>query len=140
MDSKEWRKISRVITQVLTLPHDSRIEKIKELCNDDSELIDEVQSLLDSIENSDDFLDNQRNKKNALFQELEDILENPSDIEDFFTGQTLGRWTLTELLGHGGMGSVYKAERTDEDGIRQDVALKIIHKSLVTPLLSLIHI
>lgn len=37
------------------------------------------------------------------------------------------------MIGRGGMGSVYKAQRTDESRIQQTGALKIIHKSLITP-------
>ncbi len=40
-------------------------------------------------------------------------------------GTCLGAWTVVEAIGHGGMGSVYRAERTD-DSFEMTVAIKVI--------------
>jgi serine/threonine protein kinase len=42
-----------------------------------------------------------------------------------FGGERFGAYELRELLGRGGMGAVYKAERVDEE-LRQTVAIKIV--------------
>jgi eukaryotic-like serine/threonine-protein kinase len=47
----------------------------------------------------------------------------PAD-PDRFLGRTLGRFRVVERIGQGGMGAVFRAERTDELG--QTVALKVL--------------
>ena len=44
-------------------------------------------------------------------------------------GETFGVFTLTELIANGGMGSVYKANRTDGQ-FEQVVAIKVIYSAL----------
>ncbi|MEL6615751.1 MAG: serine/threonine-protein kinase, partial [Bacteroidota bacterium] len=44
---------------------------------------------------------------------------------DPFLGQTVGPWHVVDLLGRGGMGTVYRAERHDES-FDQSVALKLV--------------
>ena len=55
---------------------------------------------------------------------------------DALTGQHIGPWRITGVMGHGGMGAVYAAERAD-GAYRQDAAVKLIRMGLD---LSLIHI
>lgn len=47
-------------------------------------------------------------------------------------GERVGRYRLVELLGHGGMGTVYLAERTD-DPSRSQVAIKFVRGMLAAP-------
>jgi serine/threonine-protein kinase len=54
-------------------------------------------------------------------------------LEDPYLGRTLGPYRLDELLGHGGMGRVYKATRQDYGGV---VALKVLYERVpVEPIL-----
>ncbi|MEO8011141.1 MAG: protein kinase, partial [Dokdonella sp.] len=47
----------------------------------------------------------------------------------FTAGTRVGRYTLIEMLGRGGMGEVWRAER-DEEGYRRQVAIKRIRRGL----------
>mgnify|MGYP001428888384 CR=1 FL=1 len=49
-----------------------------------------------------------------------------------FAGRDVGGWRLTELLGRGGMGVVFGAER-ERDGVRQRAALKLLSAPLFDP-------
>jgi eukaryotic-like serine/threonine-protein kinase len=66
---------------------------------------------------------------------LEDLSSVPRAPESLEAGSTLvgrqfGPYRVLSLLGHGGMGSVWLAERTD--GLfKREVALKLIHAALV---------
>jgi eukaryotic-like serine/threonine-protein kinase len=44
-------------------------------------------------------------------------------------GRTFGRFRVLELIGRGGMGCVYRAERTD--GLDQKVALKLLRADVL---------
>ncbi len=47
-------------------------------------------------------------------------------------GQLIGGWVIKQLLGHGGMSTVYLVER-DDDSIQQQAALKILPVELASP-------
>lgn len=133
MEKKDWKKLSRIFDKVLTLPQENRTAYIKNICGNDSELEKKVRDMLDKIEESDQYFEEQFEKNQAVIDELDSLLENAGKDEDYFEGKTIGRWVVTELIGRGGMGSVYRAQRTDESGIHQIGALKIVHHSLITP-------
>ena len=52
-----------------------------------------------------------------------DALE--ADGQDFWIGREIGAWTITERIGSGGMGAVFRAERNDEQ-YAQTVAVKVM--------------
>lgn len=133
MEQKDWKKLSRIFDMVLTLPADGRTAYLENLCGGDAGLQKRVEQMLKDMEASDEFFEGKIEKNQELIQELDSLLINTEKEDDFFEGKTIGRWNLMKLIGRGGMGSVYKALRTDESGIQQTGALKIIHKSLITP-------
>ncbi|MEL6616174.1 MAG: serine/threonine-protein kinase, partial [Bacteroidota bacterium] len=57
------------------------------------------------------------------------LIDRKAAPPDPLIGARVGPWRVTALLGHGGMGTVYRAERADADapeGFRQSAALKIV--------------
>lgn len=133
MNQKDWKKLSQIFDKVLTLPQERRTTYIKNICGNDPELEKKVRDMLDKMEESDQYFDQQFKQNQAALDELDSLLKNEDESADFFKGKTIGRWVVTELIGRGGMGSVYKAQRTDESGLQQVGALKIVHHSLITP-------
>ena len=133
MDQNEWKKLSRIFDIVLTLPPEGRTDYIKRVCGDDTELESKINEMLDQLEESDQFFRERLGKNEELVKELDSLISEQINDDDYFEGKSIGRWEIQELIGHGGMGRVYKVKRVDESGIKQTGALKIIHKSLLTP-------
>jgi len=79
-------------------------------CGDDSELRSEVESLLAVA------------ARDAVSTEA--FLEMPRGEPESFIGRDFGHFHLVERIGMGGMGVVYRAERTD--GVPQSVAIKLL--------------
>lgn len=134
MDKNRWEKINQILDDVITYPENKRLAFVEQACGSDTELLKEVREMLASMEKfygNDDTLKEDLEKNDALFRMAMDEMKAEDDI--YLAGKTIGPWNLTELIGRGGMGSVYKARRKNEAGIQQAGALKIIHKSLITP-------
>ena len=131
MDKERWKKISLILDVALTHPEATRQTYINDVCGNDPDLLKEIHELLATLEDNkgdEDTFNRYLAGNEAL---LRDTIGSASEKDVYLQGETIGRWRLKHLLGRGGMGSVYKAERTDESGIHQVGALKILHKSLV---------
>ncbi|MDZ7680599.1 MAG: serine/threonine-protein kinase [Fodinibius sp.] len=131
MDKREWEKVERIVDEALEYPPENRLGYIKEKCDGDPELLEQAKQLLDAIDESESrgYLENTQNQKTIL---IEDLLHDPNTASLSLIGQSLGKYTITELLGHGGMSSVYLAERNDGE-FDQQVALKILRRGMDTP-------
>jgi len=93
----------------------------------------EVESLLRAYERSNDFLEPDRGKLQgnpSLEMPLPDTSEASTHVDDELVGRLFGPYRVLSLLGHGGMGSVWLAERVDGLFTRR-VALKLIHPALM---------
>lgn len=133
MNQNDWKKLSQIFDMVLTLPPEGRTDYIKRVCGADKELEHKIREMLAQLEESDRFFEERLEKNEELIKELDSLISDKDRDEDFYEGKTIGRWEILKLIGHGGMGRVYKVQRVDESGIKQTGALKIIHKSLLTP-------
>ena len=93
---------------------DARNEYLHQICSGDARLRDRVDRLLAVQENS------------SFLQSAEPELSSTADVGVTVEGpgNTIGRYTLREQIGEGGMGVVFVAEQ--ERPIRRKVALKVI--------------
>ena len=57
------------------------------------------------------------------------VFRNDAPQQDHWTGQRIGNWTLIQMIGQGGMGSVWLAERADEQ-FKMRAAVKIIREEM----------
>ncbi len=113
MQNLEWQKIKDVFNQVCDLPIGEREQLLKK---HDDDIQKEVRNLL----NSDEFADN--------------FIAEPAAVElgisqDVNIGQVIDKYKVIDLIGEGGMGNVYLAERI---GFEQKVALKLIKRGMDT--------
>jgi len=128
LDSERWDCVESILDRVLELDDEAAAQAVlADLCGGDAELRREVEELLQACKLEDDFLGKPiSDGAPDLLSELETALgEEPEAL----TGRRLGPYRLLEVLGRGGMGVVYLAERADEQFEKQ-VAIKLMPRGL----------
>ncbi len=115
MTPERWQQIDHLFHAALERPLSDRAEFLEHACRGDKFLRSEVESLIESHEQSDSFID----------QPAEDLaaeLLNASQTR-LRPGQVLGHYTITSLLGVGGMGEVYLAR---DETLGRQIAIKLL--------------
>jgi len=116
IDHTSWQRLSPLLDEALDLPAEQRAQWLARLRDHDPELAAEIDTLLDEAR--------------AVGDEgfLEHTPEGPQRAT--LAGQTIGAYTLEAPLGHGGMGSVWLARRSD-GRYEGKVAIKFLNAALV---------
>ncbi|HYP07106.1 MAG TPA: protein kinase [Bryobacteraceae bacterium] len=119
-----WQRVKEVLNAALDLEPKQRAAYLVETCGEDTLLREEVTELLASYDDAgDEFLDRPTGETSAL--------EAFARSADPLVGKQVGPYKIVDEVGHGGMGSVYKAFRAD-DPKQQPVAVKIIRSGMST--------
>ncbi len=118
MDEKNWKNIKEIFLLVLEKDTESRTGFLDEICADDSALREEIESLLASHDEIEDFIEEPAFKVGEVFS-------NGSD----HTEKHFGNYKIIREIGYGGMGAVFLAERDDGE-FTQQVAIKIIRQAI----------
>lgn len=117
-----WSRISELVARALELPAGERAAFIAREVDDDP-MREEVASLVNAAASEGDWL-----------ARLSDRIWRPrlasASSEPPMVGRRIGPWRLLELIGRGGMGTVYLAERAD-GAFEQQVALKLLGSPLL---------
>lgn len=124
MNNSDWKKITTIVDRVLELPADERETYIKYECGDNPELKGEVTKFLESIYESEGWLEDQKAFREELLSEIADDISNIS-LDHSLIDKQIGSYTIKEKIGEGGMGAVYLAERSEAE-LDHRVAIKII--------------
>ena len=123
MSPERWHAIQRVLDGTLECAPAERAAYLAQACGSDAELRDAVERLLSASEDAADFLDAPAAEYAApLAQSL------GPEAGTVAEGARVGPFRVLRELGHGGMGTVWLAERDDE--FRQRVALKLVRGAL----------
>jgi eukaryotic-like serine/threonine-protein kinase len=123
MISDRWQQVKDILQETLQVVPQQRKSFLDVACNGDQVLREEVESLLlEESADTDGFL------RSPLDFSLEDAPRETAS----WVGQRIGSYEITEIIGEGGMGSVYRATRADKQYQKQ-VAIKIVKLGLGTP-------
>jgi len=120
MDSYRWEQIQALFNQTVLLPQPEQSAFLKTAAGGDDKLIAEVLVMLEE-DNRTSFLD-------QSVAELADsvLAHGPSGV----LPREFGGYRILRILGEGGMGLVYLAERKD---LRNRVAIKVLRDSWLSP-------
>jgi len=113
LDTERWLRIDRVLAEALERPPEERRTFATESLADDPALVDELLALLDADAGAGLFL---RQTPGPLVADL---------VSSSWIGRHVGPYRLCEVIGYGGMGTVFRAERDDGE-FRHQVAVKLL--------------
>ena len=123
MDPRRWHQLEELFHGLLAVAEPERGRALEARCGDDLELRRELDTLLASAAPADDAL-------GEIVGAAADSLSRARQAAAI--GRRLGPYRLVSLLGAGGMGAVYLAERDDAEFARQ-VAIKIVLHATGSP-------
>jgi len=123
---KHWKQVNIIIDEILELEPGSRISLLEKTLGDKPEILAEAKDYLQSIEEAETahFLNDTSLPGSALFQRLSSDISGEAHLRQI-VGKRIGPYEIKHLLGEGGMGSVYYAERVDGEFSRK-VAIKFL--------------
>ncbi|HEX4952922.1 MAG TPA: serine/threonine-protein kinase [Thermoanaerobaculia bacterium] len=116
MDADRFALVDALFEEALEVPPEERAGFLERACQGDQELRDAVAALLAADARAHTFLE----------RSAEWLLEAGGPGEAAEAGVRFGPYRIVRLLGRGGMGAVYLAER-DDGQFERRVALKLLH-------------
>ncbi|HLG54864.1 MAG TPA: serine/threonine-protein kinase [Vicinamibacterales bacterium] len=119
MDSARWERVQALFHDAVDLPAGKRVTFLRAACGDDDALMSEVLASIEEDDRGSSLLDR------GVAQTASRILGNdPSALQE------IGPYRIVRVIGEGGMGVVFLAERTD---LGSQAAIKILRDAWLSP-------
>jgi len=118
---REWQKVKDVFAEAIEQPKEHRDRFLREICRDDLGLLEEVESLLEAGDTPNPLIDRES-------YGLASIINVHGPV---YEGKDIGHYRVIREIGSGGMGTVYLAQRSDEE-YRKFVAIKVVRRGIDT--------
>jgi len=122
MDRERWQRIQSIFHDAVDLPEAKRKTFVETACGHDQELIREILAMLDQDASGHSLLD--RNLADVAHEALAESALPSLILKE------IGPYRILKLLGEGGMGVVYLAERSD---LGSQVAVKVLRDAWLSP-------
>lgn len=106
---ERWREVDELFAQALERPHKLRESFLAEACGSDRALLETVSSLVAASENAE--LDFEAPAEALLRQVFSGSPDENDSAPTLAPGDLIGRYRLIRAIGHGGMATVFEAER-----------------------------
>ena len=123
MSTDRWQRVEELFEQAMELPEAERAGFVDNACAGDVEMHGELTALLAKAPSTGAWL------RDAIGAEVQQLA---SDAARAQVGRRIGSFRLIRLLGRGGMGAVYLAERDDAQ-FSQRVAIKMLSYAIDSP-------
>jgi non-specific serine/threonine protein kinase/serine/threonine-protein kinase len=115
---ERWQRVKDVFSAASALTDAERRRYLEEACRGDPELLAEIDSLLAAHAVEQAIVD-----RPAPAQFAGDFMLQAA--ADRWLGERIGAYEIVALIGHGGMGQVYRARRIDAE-YEKEVAIKLV--------------
>lgn len=126
LDAQRWRRVADVFAHAVELEPGRREAYLSQTCGNDAELLDYVNGLLEADATVETVVEQ------TIVNTVRDAFADDTSQVAEMRGQMIGPYRVERLLGSGGMGMVYLAQRADEQ-FDQQVAIKLGRHRLVDP-------
>lgn len=120
MENARWQRIQSVFHDAASLPRSQQASFVHGACGEDRELASEVLAMLNQDASGDSVLD----------RSLADVARKTLTTGERLVSRDFGHYHILRLLGEGGMGVVYLAERVD---LGTQVAIKVLRDAWLSP-------
>jgi non-specific serine/threonine protein kinase/serine/threonine-protein kinase len=134
MTPERWRRVETVFQKALDVAPENRERFLAEACAGDELLCREVERLIEGYEAADEFLEHPAiDLKQIAGDELQRLHpgDSPTPAHGLESGTRVGAYRILRVLGRGGMGTVYLAERAEGD-FSKWVAVKVVNRWMNT--------
>lgn len=115
MSTARWLRLQDIFDAALEMPAAERADYVSRRCDGDHAMEQQVEALLLETNDDNDLVSNLVSDANEDMMHLSQMI-----------GRQIGTFKILELLGEGGMGAVYLAQRVDDE-FEQHVAIKVLH-------------